>query len=219
MIKKITCTLLLLACFTKYSFSQINEKAILLGGQLYYQSDKINYSNSNIDQNTHIGNFQLSVGRAFKKNRVYGILAFYSPYKVENDYSNSIFLNRKGTNFGFGLYARNYYQLAKKFYFFCELGATYLNGMQKYKDTTGLTLETIKQSGGKLSLTPGLCYNIWKKLQLEILIPDLITVQYLATKDQTTTQTSNRKQFLFNTSLSSLNNSLSVLGIGFHFIL
>jgi DNA-binding transcriptional regulator YhcF (GntR family) len=83
----------------------------------------------------------------------------------------------------------------------------------------GAKLETIKQLGGQLFLTPGLSYKVLNKLHLEIIIPNIVTIQYIVTEDETATEQTKQRQFLFNSSLNSSGNGLTFIGVGFHFIL
>jgi hypothetical protein len=85
----------------------------------------------------------------------------------------------------------------------------------------GAKLETIKQLGGQLFLTPGLSYKVLNKLHLEILIPNIVTIQYIVTEDETAfapTEQTKQRQYLFNSSLDSSGNGLTFIGVGFHFI-
>ena len=68
-------------------------------------------------------------------------------------------------------------------------------------------------------MTPGLSYKILNKLHLEIIIPNIISIQYAVTKDETPTMKAKQNQFLFNSSLNSTGGGLNFIGIGFHFIL
>jgi hypothetical protein len=84
-------------------------------------------------------------------------------------------------------------------------------------DTQGAAVETIRQSGGQLTLTPGLSYRILNKLHLEIVIPNIINIQYSVQKDDKQTGNQKQTQFSFNSSLNSM--GLDNLSVGFHFIL
>ncbi|MDE3236727.1 MAG: hypothetical protein KGO81_12285 [Bacteroidota bacterium] len=209
-----------LTCF-KFSYAQIKTKSVLLGGQLYYSSDVNSENNQPGGQKIQNSTFNISIGKALKENSIYGVNLTFSPYNINNNY-NGININSIKTNqYSFGLFYRRYKSLAKDFYFFTELGAAYISSKQTYNDSVGVTYETSTLTGGQFFLTPGLSYKIFKKLQLEIIIPNIIMIQYQYTvaKDLRALQEFKHKHFLFNSNLNSAGSGLSLIGVGFHFIL
>jgi len=95
---------------------------------------------------------------------------------------------------------------------------------------TSLSLEHINynpgeirttQRGGLISFTPGIAYQLFKKVQFEMVIPDVLGIHYLVTntKSQVTQVPNSREEtFGFNTSISN-NTGLAFLAVGFKFIL
>ena len=217
MIRKITTlTLILFPCFF-VAKTQIQKKSMLIGGQAYYYSSDINYSGSQNNQKNKQALFNLSIGRAFQENSFYGLNLAYSPSLENNFFTGTTFVNAKIQQYSIGVFNRRYKKIANDFYFFAEFGAAYISAQQVNKDSSNVLLETITLTGGELTLTPGISYKILNKLYLEIIIPNLISIQYAITKEKTQTEDTTQKQFLFNSSLNL--NSLAFLGVGFHFIL
>ena len=210
--------LTLLSClvffFTK---GQITKGSILLGGQISYQNNNFDYSGNQPDQKNNSAIFNISIGKAAQENNVYGLNLSYSPANFQNYYNGITFVSSKVNQYTFGVFNRRYKLLAKDFYFFTEFGLGYTYGKQSNTDTFGAELETIKQSTVQFYLTPGLSYKILNKLYLEILIPDIVTIRYMVSKDETPNQSTTQKSFVFNSSLNST-GGLSFLGVGFHFI-
>jgi hypothetical protein len=219
MTKRILVTLLTICCFSNFTNAQIKTSSVLLGGQIGYYSSDVSYSGSQPNEKNNNASFNISIGKALKENSVYGLNLTYSPVKVDNFYNGANYISSKLNQYNLGIFYRKYKKLGKDFYFFTELGASYINMKETNTDTLGTDLETIKQSGGQIFLTPGLSYKILNKLHLEIIIPNLVTTEYIVSKDKTPAQKANQKQFLFNTSLNSTGGGLTFVGVGFHFIL
>ncbi len=215
MTKKIASILFTINCFY-FANGQIKKDAILLGGQIAYYNSSINYLGSQKNSNTKQGIYNVSFGKCFKENTVYGFNISYSPNSISNYYNGVDYVNLKVNQFMLGIFFRNYKPLAKDFYFFTEAGLSYLNNKQEITDTLGVSSGTIKQNGGLLHLTPGISYRIFNKLNLEIIIPNIVSVQYVSTTTNTKSENSSQDQFLFNSSLNSY--GLNYLGVGFHFI-
>jgi len=128
-----------------------------------------------------------------------------------------MFVNTEVHFYSPGLFYRHYKTLGKDFYFFLEAGISYLHWKQVSTDTPGTNVLTATQSGGQFTVTPGIFYRLYKRLHLELIVPNLVTLQYAATTEVMPAETIKQKQFLANTSLNA--NSTIFLGVGFHFIL
>ncbi len=212
-------TLIALA-FTGYSLvvnGQIKKESLFLGGQVAYAHSKLDYSGAQADQKNSSANLNVSIGKAVKENAVFGVILGYAPFTTS--YSNgSNTVNSTTREYNLGIFYRQYHQLAKDFYFFTEAGAAYIASKQSNKDAVaGTDLGTIKQSGGQLSLMPGLSYRVLPKLHLEIVIPNIVAAQYMVGKNNTSAPLQKQTQFSFNSSLNSI--GWSNLSVGFHFIL
>lgn len=195
--------------------AQINKGAFLLGGELSHYDSKTT-SSPDLPVNTaHSSGLDISFGRAFSENMVYGIRVEYFPSSNKNFFNGSMWMNTKYAQFGAGLFARSYRLLAKDLYFFAEAGINYLGYSQVLEDTLGNRLGKVTQSGVLMYLTPGVSYRIYRSLYLEILIPNLFSASYVVTKDHE--NAAMQKQFIANTSLNT--SGLDFLGVGFHLLL
>jgi hypothetical protein len=221
MIMKKTFVLLLLIGTTAAVTAQIKKGAILLGGQLGFNNSSGDYTsntppNTPQNQKSRGANFGIAIGSAIKDNVVVGINAGYGSYKNENTVGITSFTSTTN-QYNFGVFYRQYKSLGRNFYFLGEAGIGYNGSKQTDKNTPVVNDVTRKSSGVQLYLSPGVAYQVSKKLQLEILVPNIVSAGY--SKNKTTSQVNNSTQdnFYINTNLNGppLNN----LAVGFRFIL
>src|SRR6185369_8181055 len=156
--------------------AQIKKQSILLGGQLSYYSDQ--NRTDNLHQEAQSGTIGVSVGKAYKDNYIIGINLNYSPLKQTNFLSGNDTVTTKFNGFQIGAFLRQYKMLGKDFYFFGQLDGAFISANQK-DDYRTLGDVNATQRGGFISLTPGISYQVFKKMQLELTIPNILSVQYL----------------------------------------
>lgn len=201
--------------------AQIQAGTILIGGQISYNSTGTTFSFDPKGQKNNSGTYNVSVGKVLKTNAVFGITLGYAPSSFSNFFNGADYVSGNLKMYNMGIFYRQYKMLAKGFYFFTEAGLAYNTFKQTTADTSGANSEVIIQHGVQLTLMPGIAYKITKRLFIEIVMPDFVTVQYFVTTDdlRTTQQFESAKQhqFTLNTSLNS--NGLNFLGVGFHFVL
>ena len=205
-----------ITCMSIITSAQIGKGSILLGGQVSSYNSTIDYSTNQRSQKNNNSSFNISVGKAFKENSVFGINLTYNPSTFSYSYN---YINTKQRFYSLGVYDRQYKKLVKGLYFFTELGGAYVFSTQIDTDTLGTKLSTGKGSGGQLNLTPGISYKICKKINLEITIPNIIYAQYTVTKNETISPPQNSKENRFSFSTNLTSSFVNNLGIGFRLIL
>lgn len=215
--KRYFTVLLLLLSFTVNG--QIKKQSIVLGGQLFYYNYK--YQVDNLNQKSESGTISVSIGKAYKENKVIGINLSFSPIRQSNFLNGNDTVNLTYNRFDIGAFYREYKKLAKDLYFFCQVDGAFITAdqIENYKIAAGNVKVT--QRGGYVSLTPGISYQVFKKMQLELIIPNILGAQYLVTKyNSQISQVKNSKQeqFLFYSNINN-NTGLGFLGVGFRFIL
>ncbi len=214
-------TILLLSAIAFFCFTttaQIRKGALLVGGQLSYLDNKVDWTGSQSDQKIKRTVIGISVGTAIKENKIIGFYGQYSRVRDRNNYYPGSLYNTDGNAYNAGLFYRQYKKLARDFYFFGELGAGYVGSDNTDTEIATNSKTNSRKSGGELYLTPGLSYRVYKKLQLELLIPRIASLEYSVTKNTTPTNTNSKETgFWFNSSLSA--NLLNSVGIGFRFVL
>ena len=194
--------------------AQITQGKYLLGGSVSYSSNQPIPSNGTPTQ--QIFNSNIQIGKAVKENTVAGLILSY--------YSNNGGGAYKANGYGAGVFYRKYKPLTKGLYFFGEADALYnysRNTQGKFEIGSEGTRNTT--NGAMLSFVPGLSYAVWKKLQMELSMPYLLTISYGRGKTETTSTgiqqvtTSKTNSFGANASLNA--NILNNFAIGFKFLL
>lgn len=214
--KKIYFLLTLIAT-ASFVNAQIKKDAVLLGGQLSYNNASNQYSATQPEQKTSGAYANVNVGKVYKDNHVVGITVGYSRGNSESNYGAG-YRTSKSDSYNAGVFYRQYKSLGKDFYFFGALNAGYFGNIinDVYTDYPGKKYKST-ENGARLGLTPGLSYAICKKLQLEILLPDLISLRYSDQKNTYPLVSTKARSFYANTSLSG--SAVNSLGIGFQLVL
>jgi hypothetical protein len=219
--------------FTINANAQIKKGAVLLGGQIAGLSSKseiINQpfpspgpipapSTQNITQKiTVIG---LNVGAAIAQNKILGIN--FSTASSNQSYLNTGYdtASSKRNQYTVGAFYRQYKKIANNFYFFAQgdAAAVFGNGTTTYSFNP--SEYTSKESGGALSFTPGISYEIVKHVQIELTLPSVFGFQFSSSTQSSTNpniRTATNSTTAFYSSLSN-NSGLGALGIGFKLIL
>ena len=209
---KILLSFAILVCAAMTAHAQINKGRYLLGGS-------IGVSSSVIHQSTEMKNEGLGTniqfGKVIKDNTVAGIIRSYG-YNSGPQY--------KMNQFGAGVFYRKYKPLSKDFYFFWEADALY-----NYSKSTqgnfqiGDNAQRQISNGGSLSFIPGISYAICKRMQIELVMQNLVSLSYGVEKNEATntgTSTiSSAKTNNFSASINLNSGLLSNFGIGFKFFL
>ena len=201
----------ILLCAAITTNAQINEGRYLLGGSASFNSTEQSTSLSKTE--SLFSNIQF--GKVIKDNTVAGVVLSYN-------YSNSS--SGKSNQYSVGVFYRKYKPLTKNFYFFGEADAVYVHSIS----TNGLLLignnaSKFSGNGGTVSFTPGISYSVCKKMQVELLMPNLLSLSYYSLKMENTSSssssisTSKANNFSANANLNS--SLLNNFGIGFKFLL
>ncbi|MEO6253401.1 MAG: hypothetical protein ABIO79_08860 [Ferruginibacter sp.] len=208
-------TIILLLSFT--ASAQIKKGAIFLGGLVSVYHSNIDYDSPQPDQKLSSASFNISAGVALKENAVAGLYVTYGHGKFDNNYNGGGYSNTKLNRYNAGAFFRRYKKLVKDFYFFGELGAGYFGSNQTDVNFPGNNEINYTESGAELYLSPGISYRVFKKLHVELAIPQIAGLQYGVTKMTSQVRNSKQDQFQFNTNLNS--SFLNNLALGFRFIL
>jgi hypothetical protein len=191
---------------------QITEGKYLLGGSAgYISSTNTVYSSKNQSLYTN-----LQFGKFIKDNAATGIIFSYG----FSDLSSS----NKTNFYSAGIFYRKYKSLTKSFYFFGELDGVYSYS----KNTqgifqTGNNAERSTSNSGAVAFTPGISYSIFKKMQVELSMPSMVSVSYGSIKTEilspssASISTSKGNNFSANVNFNS--SLLNNFAIGFKFLL
>lgn len=219
---KILLSCFILCCVTLVSSAQINSGKILLGGSISYYKNKntqpaqpfLPYSNYEyLYSNIQIGKF-------IKQNTAVGTILSYG-YSSNFTLGNS---DNKINQYSAGVFYRKYKSLISNFYFFGEGDAlySYSKNKQVYNQASTNITNTIS-NGASISFIPGISYNVWKKMQVELIMQNILSIGYSHVKTEytytnpTASSSNEGNIFSINTNLNS--NLLANFGIGFKFFL
>ena len=208
--KIILLTVLFLLQLIYSSNAQINLNRYLIGGSITY------YNNSNP---TSVGFYSnLQIGKVIKDNSVIGLIGSYS----SNNYNFSLASPNKTRSYTTGVFYRKYTPLSKKFYFYGELDASFSFSRHIQVNFNGGQYYNSKSSGVAVSFIPGISYNVWKRLQMELSIPLLAFLSYshVSTIDSLLPPSvfpQKRDSYAAGINLNS--NIISNFAIGFKFLL
>lgn len=205
------------------SNAQINPGKVFLGGGLSYANNK----NTQSAQSPTYANYTYSyvniqAGKFVKENTVVGIFGSYSYNKtspVNSGYTRLM-------QFNTGVFYRRYKSLARDFYLFGEADISYAHSKNKQMFQPGGGPYDIMNGisdGGSFSLLPGISYNLFKKMQVELLMPNIFSVGYMHTITEYTyinpPSSSKDKGDVFSVNANLNANFLSNFAIGFKFFL
>lgn len=212
--------LLAVFCFLSLTtIAQINKNSILLGGDFSYSRN----NSQVLDNESKMSNgfLGISIGKAFRQNSVIGISVSAAPTLQSNYiYGNDTF-QIKNNYYSAGLFYRQYKQLGKDFYVFGNANASYRINHEKTDHQSANKDQERRSKGTTIGVSPGLSYQLFKKLQVELTIPALINISYFSTKYEDQQFSGNiikEKNFSISSNLSG-NSILGNLGLGFRFLL
>jgi hypothetical protein len=219
---KILLSITFFFCISLTSNAQIKKGDLLLGGTLNFTSQKDVYQFFYSAQHYKYLCSNIQIGMAVKNNTVVGLILFYSHSNIhDGNFPDSNYV--KGDGYHAGIFYRKYKSLLKNFYFFEEIDAVYTHAksLQGSMQAKSDLVKTIS-NGGNILIVPGLSYQICKRFQMELSIPNIFSIYYLSYKLTYNTPPSpnaspNANNFSVNASLNS--NFLSNFGIGFKFFL
>lgn len=207
-------TLLLLSTIISTSLIAQEKGDKLIGGSLSFTKAKGIPIYDTSSKYTSV-NFSPSIGKFYKTNRMAGINLYYS----HTNYKGQPY---KQNHYGAGFFLRQYQPLGKSFYLFAEEGINGRIGKRESRYLYGQSfMEEEKTQSVSLFFFPGLAYGINKRLQLELTLPQLISLEYSHTsnevKDYPAQPKRDGKTFSLNTGFSQ--SGLGNLGFGAKWLL
>ncbi|HMR81999.1 MAG TPA: hypothetical protein PKE30_02670 [Niabella sp.] len=216
---KFLLTIIILSAGFTTVHAQIEKGSWLIGGQAgFYSSKNKAESPSNLSsQKGRNSAFEILSGYSFKKNQILGVIVSLTSAKQSYSFSGSTPNTNYINNIGAGAFYRAYKPLGSNFYIFGQAAALYTKG--KTKTETISSSITEKTNGANLSLMPGISYQVLKNAQIELAIPNIVSLNYAKAKSSTEEQVTmpGKETFSVNTSLNA--GVLQNLGIGFKIFL
>lgn len=186
--------------------AQISKGSSYLGGNLGFGTSK-NSINANYagGMETKSTNFYISpsIGFAYKENRVWGLSLSFT--HIKDDVWNNE--PDKQDAYGIGGFLRQYKPLGKSVYIFAQEALNFsYNKSNRY---TSQEPGSYKGYGITASFAPGFAYDVNKRFQLEIVLNNLLYVDYNHSK--ATQQLSNGREQVKKESSFGLGSDLNSL--------
>lgn len=129
--------------------------------------------------------------------------------------------SQKTNQYGAGVFYRKYKSISKAFHLFGEANLNYSHSLRVQESLQNMSnsYETTT-NGASLVLMPGLSYSLSNRVQIELLLPNLIGVGYNHERTEyRDANPPNVEKSLFSVSTNLDGNLLSNFGIGFKFVL
>lgn len=219
---KILLSITLFFCISSSINAQVDSGKIFLGGNIGYSNSNINTQSSNNYKNENFGSTIL-LGKVLKNRSIAGVILSYSNSNNHAaGYPDSNFYRTNQVNAG--VFYRKYKMLSKDFYLFWETDLSYSHITYKQGfNQNGSYNSTSNYNGGIFSFFPGLSYPLCNKMQIELLIPNLLSASFYRTSSVNSqgipTVTTKEKGSTFSVSTNLNSNLLYSFGIGFKLFL
>lgn len=162
---------------------------------------------------------QLQLGKAIKNNVVVGGLVGFNTSRNRQFFNNNEISRGNFRSATIGVFARHYKSLGKGFNIFAQSTALVNASRDKSSIPNGASFVSSRSTVVSIGLAPGISYQIAKKLQVELVANNLLSLQYHNTKQYSVNQPT-RTNTSFSAS-TSLNNGLNLgaMALGFTLIL
>lgn len=219
---KSTLILVVVLCAAITSKAQISKGTYLIGGYINSVNTKSDFTGRPDFKGNGIA-LNTSVGKSIKENLVVGVILAYSTIHTVNNYYTADSGDYKLNQYTAGLFARKYKLLAKNFYFFGDVNAVYsqVNDKQEFPASSNYNPVKTNQKIISSALSTGISYQVLKKMQMELIIPQIISLQYSTGKldggENSAYENQKKNDFSIYSNLNA--NPLNYLGLGFKFIL
>lgn len=194
-----------------FSNAQILKGSTLLGGSLGFNTSKT----KNISDKQTNFSFSPVLGIAISDNTILGGSLRYAIHKING--------SKLSSNYGAGIFVRKYKPLGHGFYLFGESNLRFDYGTNKEYYSINQNMEEYKNRNYMvgIGLNPGLSYALSKRLHLELVFTDIVSVNYYWGKREGLGNATfyNRKSNGFSLNSNISLNGINSLGIGIRFLL
>lgn len=204
--KMFTCISLSVLAFA--ASAQIEKGTYWLGGNLGFGSRKS--TNDYQEQKSSNFNSLLSVAKATKPNKFWGVYVGYDVYNNSNTYynPNPSFSKTENRSVSLGVFKQDYYNIKNNWYWFMNYA---LNMGLNYN--YNLDTEDSRGWNARAGLTPGIAYQLNKNFILQTSMNNIFQCSYSKTKGNNF----NSKSESFSTSIQL--PSISNISIGIQWLI
>jgi hypothetical protein len=212
--RKFTFSLLVAFIAISAANAQIKAGTNVMGGSIYYSSQKTELNNANVGQVTKNSSFGIipSYGKAIRENLVVGADLSYTNTVQENTNGNSNSTKTKNNSFGAGVFVRPYKNLGTSgFYLFLQgrLGADFSKEKlgSNNNESTGFNIG--------VGINPGIAYAVTPKMHIETGLNNLFYTGYSSNKSTNDPISYSYKTSGFNASIGLGNSTQWTVGVKF----
>jgi hypothetical protein len=205
---------------TKPSPFSIDKGIVLIGGSIGAYNSKAKYTdNTNNEQKSNGFNFTPAIGWGVKKNTIVGVFLEYINGTSKSFLNDIAIGTNKSSNYGGGLFMRNYKNLGSNFYLLAQTNLGISFGKATTENVNGSTTNGTKQEykTARISFTPGIAYAINQSFQLELLLGSMLSGSYTSSTSSSTTNPNNTKSNAFDFTVNTA--PLLNLAVGFRLFL
>lgn len=212
--RKFTFSLLVAFITISAANAQIKAGTNVMGGSIYYNSQKTELNNANVGQVTKNSSFGIvpSYGKAIRENLVVGADLSYTNTVQENTNGNNNSTKTKNNSFGAGVFVRPYKNLGTSgFYLFLQgrLAADFSKEKlgSNNNENTGFNIG--------VGINPGIAYAITPKMHIETGLNNLFYTGYSSNKSASDQISYSYKTSGFNASIGLGNSTQWTVGVKF----
>jgi hypothetical protein len=218
----LSIAILLFASITK---AQITRGSTFIGGSLNFSSDK-NEPSLTTDVETTNASWAIKpqIGKAIRENKVAGIFLNFGGAINKQERFPSDLAQTKNEFYGGGVFFRNYFLIASRFYLFgdASLGVISIKNQTLFDNgATRFISYNSKSIQSSLFLTPGVSFAASKKVQLEAALNNLFYLSFTSGKSEeySTPGVLFRETKSNNLSASANANGFNNVYVGIRFII
>lgn len=160
--------------------AQVEKGSIFTGGSVGFGSSKNDDLTGNISKSS---NWSLvpQLGKAIAVNKIVGIQLQASASSIRSLNMQAVFQKTKQDNFGLGIFYRQYFPLHEKWMLFGQATLSGTRGKVNNYFNDKLVSDSRSWSA-IIGVTPGISFRVGKKVYLEAILNDLLTVNYTLQK-------------------------------------
>lgn len=175
-IMKKILTLLVCIIIVQLTEAQVQKGSLFLGGSIGISSSKTEDDNG--DKMSGMSwNIAPQIGKAIQQNKVIGIEILAGGLSNKNTNSLGNVSKNSGSQYGIGIFYRQYFPIYKKWMFYGQTNAG-LNFSNSTISNSGIKLSKINAMGVNINASLGITYQVTKKLWLEAGLSNLVGIGY-----------------------------------------
>jgi len=186
--EKFTLLSIAIFLFASITKAQITRGSTFIGGSLNFSSDK-NEPSATTDVETTNSSWAVrpQIGKAIRENKIAGIFLNFGGAINKQARFPSDLAQTKNEFYGGGIFFRNYFPIANRFYLFgdASLGVVSVKNENLFDNgTTRFVAYNSKSIQSSLYVSPGVSFAASKKVHLEAALNNLLYLSFTSGKSK-----------------------------------